>query len=85
MLSRKPPIFPRETDSINDVLKNAFYFYRILGKERITLIKDILENESDIGVNSDRLFIKTATHKFIKLRVVGYQTATIPRQPKTRI
>jgi hypothetical protein len=48
MLVRKPPIVPRETDSINDVLKNVFYFYRVLGKERITLIKDILENESDI-------------------------------------
>jgi len=48
MLAGKPPIFPRETDSINDVLQNVFYFYRVLGKERITLIKDILENESDI-------------------------------------
>ena len=48
ILARQPPVFPRETDSINDVLKNVFYFYRILGKERITLIKDILEKESDI-------------------------------------
>ena len=48
MLVRKPPIVPRETDSINDVLKNVFYFYRVLGKERITLIKDILENNLDI-------------------------------------
>jgi hypothetical protein len=48
MLAGKPPIVTRETDSINDVLKNAFYFYRVLGKERISLIKDILENESDI-------------------------------------
>jgi len=48
MLTETSPIFPRETDSLNDVLKNAFYFYRVLGKERISLIKDILENESDI-------------------------------------
>ena len=48
MLAGKPPIFPRETDSIDDVLKNAFYFYRVLGKKRISLIKDIVENESDI-------------------------------------
>ena len=48
MLAEKPPIVTRETDSLNDVLKNAFYFYRILGKERISLIKDILKNESDI-------------------------------------
>ena len=48
MLAKRPPIVTRETDSINDVLDNVFYFYRVLGKERITLIKDILENESDI-------------------------------------
>lgn len=48
ILARQPPVFPRETDSINDVLKNVFYFYRVLGKERITLIRDILENNLDI-------------------------------------
>jgi hypothetical protein len=48
MLEKKPPIVTRETDSIDDVLNNVFYFYRILGKERISLIKDILKNESDI-------------------------------------
>jgi hypothetical protein len=48
ILEKKPPIVTRETDSINDVLKNVFYFYRVLGKERISLIKDILKNESDI-------------------------------------
>lgn len=48
MLTKKPPIVTRETDSIDDVLNNVFYFYRILGKERISLIKDILKNESDI-------------------------------------
>ena len=48
MVSKKTPIVTRETDSIDDVLNNVFYFYRVLGKERITLIKDILKNESDI-------------------------------------
>lgn len=48
ILAANSPIVSRETDSLNDVLKNVFYFYRVLGKERITLIKDILEKESDI-------------------------------------
>ena len=48
ILTETSPIFPREADSLNDVLKNAFYFYRVLGNERISFIKDILENESDI-------------------------------------
>jgi hypothetical protein len=48
IITVNPPVVPRETDSIHDVLKNFFYFYRILSKERIILIKDILTNESDI-------------------------------------
>ena len=39
MLEKKSPIVIREIDSIDDVLNNVFYFYRILGKERISLIK----------------------------------------------
>jgi hypothetical protein len=42
-----PPIVPRETDSIYYVLKNYFYFYRILGKQRIEVIKQVLTNEPD--------------------------------------
>ena len=48
ILATNPPMVPRETDSLDKVLKNVFYFYRVLGKERVSLIKDILENESDI-------------------------------------
>ncbi len=48
ILATNPPMVPRETDSLDKVLKNVFYFYRVLGKERVRLIKDILENESDI-------------------------------------
>ena len=48
ILVTNPPMVPRETDSLDKVLKNVFYFYRVLGKERVNLVKDILENESDI-------------------------------------
>ena len=48
MLAKQPPVVPRETDSIGDVLNNVFYFYRVLGKKKITLIKAILENNLDI-------------------------------------
>ena len=47
-LSASPPTVTRETDSFKDVCKNVFYFYRILGKERILFLKDVLANESDI-------------------------------------
>ena len=33
MLAKKPPIVTRETDSIDDVLNNVFYFYRVLARK----------------------------------------------------
>jgi hypothetical protein len=48
ILTSNAPSVPRETDSIDRLIKNVFYFYRLLGKERIKFIKDILKNESDI-------------------------------------
>ena len=48
ILIHNSPVLVRETDSIHDVLKNYFYFYRLLGKDRINYIMDILANESGI-------------------------------------
>ena len=48
ILTQNSPVLIRETDSIYDVLKNYFYFYRLLGKKRLNFIKDILTNESEI-------------------------------------
>lgn len=48
ILTQNSPDLIRETDSISSVLKNYFYFYRLLGKKRINLITEILNNESDI-------------------------------------
>ena len=50
------PITTRETDSLQYLLKNVFYFYRTLGKKRIILINDVLRNESDIVEPLMRLF-----------------------------
>ena len=48
LLLQNSPVVVRELDSISSVLKNCYYFYRVLGKERIRFIKDVLENESDV-------------------------------------
>ena len=48
ILTQNSPVLIRETDSIYDVLKNYYYFYRLIGKKRLNFIKDILTNESDI-------------------------------------
>jgi len=63
ILTANPPSVPRETDSIDRLLTNVFYFYRLLGKERIGLVKDILKNESDI--------IEPLMHTFYLLFTTG--------------
>ena len=42
-----PPVVNRETDDLFTILTNSAHFYRILGKNDLLLIKDILNHESD--------------------------------------
>lgn len=46
-LFANPPIVSRETDDLFTILKNMAHFYRMLGKNDIILIKNILANEED--------------------------------------
>ncbi|UCD89971.1 MAG: hypothetical protein JSW04_00570 [Desulfobacterales bacterium] len=47
-LSEKLPIVVGENRDIISLTRNMAHFYRVLGKKRIELIKDILKNENDI-------------------------------------
>ena len=47
-LSLNPPILSGETSSLYSLFRNMAHFYRVLGKSRVYLIKDVLKNESDI-------------------------------------
>ncbi|MFH2124178.1 MAG: hypothetical protein ABIJ50_11945 [Pseudomonadota bacterium] len=40
-----PPVVTRETDDLLTILKNSAHFFRILGKDNILLIKEILNQE----------------------------------------
>lgn len=42
-----PPIAIRETDDLLTILKNSAHFFRILGKDNIFLIKEVLSQEKD--------------------------------------
>lgn len=46
-LYANPPVVNRETDDLFTILTNSAHFYRILGKNNLLLIKDILSHESD--------------------------------------
>lgn len=42
-----PPVVTRETDDLATILKNSLHLFRILGKDEIILIKEILRHEQD--------------------------------------
>ena len=46
-LFANPPVVVRETDDLFTVLKNSAHFYRVLGKNDLFLLKDILGQEAD--------------------------------------
>ena len=47
-LSAKVPVVTGETDSLYNLFLNIAHFYRVLGKKRVYLARDILQNESEI-------------------------------------
>ncbi len=42
-----PPVVIRETDDLYTILQNRAHFYRILGKDDIFLLKDVMTREKD--------------------------------------
>jgi len=42
-----PPIVVRETDSLYSILTNTAHFYRVLGKDDLMLLHDIINSEGD--------------------------------------
>jgi hypothetical protein len=47
-LSTNPPNVTGETASLYNLYRNMAHFFRVLGKKRLNLIRDILQNESEI-------------------------------------
>ncbi len=57
-LIAKPPIISRETESLHSILKNTAHFYRILRKEDVFLMRDILAKEGSTIEPTLALFYK---------------------------
>lgn len=62
-----PPIVTREADDLFSILKNMSHFYRILGRQELNLIKDVLAHEMD---NMERI-----TALFYRWSEIGQQAA----------
>ena len=55
-LSSKPPIVTGETSSLYNVVLNLAHFYRVMGKKSVLLIKQLLQNESEVIESVMRTF-----------------------------
>jgi len=62
-LSSEPPIITGETENITNLFNNIAHFYRVLGKERLFLVSDILKNEYDISEHAMKLFYTWYTYE----------------------
>lgn len=55
-LSSNPPIVIGETESLYTLYKNMSHMYKVLGKMRVSLIKDVLSNESGLLESAAKTF-----------------------------
>ena len=55
-ISEKPPMVTGEMKDLSSLIRNMAHFYKILGKKRIELIKEILSNESEVAESVMALF-----------------------------
>jgi hypothetical protein len=62
-LSENPPTITDETASLYNLYRNMAHFFRVLGKKRVNLIKDILKNEGEILESAMQTFYLWATYK----------------------
>lgn len=60
-LSSNLPVVTGETDSLYNLFLNIAHFYRVLGKKRVYLIRDILQNESEIAESVMKTFYRWYT------------------------
>jgi hypothetical protein len=60
-LSLNPPKVSGETESLFEMLRNVSYFYRVLGKQRLQLVSDILAHEPEILEPTLRVFYQWYT------------------------
>jgi hypothetical protein len=59
-MSKNPPLISDETSSLYNLYRNMAHFFRILGKNRVNLVKDILQNEGEILESAMQTFYQWA-------------------------
>ena len=48
-LERRPPVMSAEAYRPSVIVENSFYFFRLLGKEKIDILREVIKFESDLA------------------------------------
>jgi len=48
-LVRRPPVMSAESYRPSVIVENSFYFFRLLGKEKIDIVREVIKFESDLA------------------------------------
>jgi NADH:ubiquinone oxidoreductase subunit C len=60
-LSATPPIIVGEMDSLYNMVRNVAHFYRVMGKKRVLLARQVLQNESEVMESVLETYFKWCT------------------------
>ena len=73
-MSANLPSITDETASLYNLYRNMAHFFRILGKKRVNLVRDILQNEGEILESAMQTFYRWATFEAGDRVITGQPT-----------
>ena len=73
-LSANPPSITEETTSLYNLYRNMAHFFRVMGKKRVNLTRDVLQNEGEILESAMQTFYRWATDETADKQKTGQPT-----------
>ena len=73
-LSANPPSITEETTSLYNLYRNMAHFFRVMGKKRVNLTRDVLQNEGEIFESAMQTFYLWATDETADREKTGQPT-----------
>ena len=73
-LSANPPNITEETTSLYNLYRNMAHFFRVMGKKRVNLTRDVLQNEGEILESAMQTFYLWATDETADREKTGQPT-----------
>ncbi|MBW2432937.1 MAG: hypothetical protein JRF36_05010 [Deltaproteobacteria bacterium] len=70
-MSANLPSITDETSSLYNLYRNMAHFFRILGKKRVNLVRDVLQNEGEILESAMQTFYRWTTYEAGDISVSG--------------